>query len=349
MKTIRPLCTIALAALVSACSGSRSTGTTEPTNSSGSAINGPSDAEAPSSDASITSGSSHGNHAMITAVLAAAPRNAAAPTRAARILFGPIAVDNPSEPGRHAVAVVDNDGPTLVYTAVPFVAEQAATGSLTNIEATKVSGLAVRRINGDPQPDFVVFTSDETVVPEYVAIGVRALMFTLDTRQERTLAPLVRAQLELAGVTTEAELDAQLPTLGRFEAPTASTPPGRFLARLHYATAEQFVSVVAASGIRLCMDEPDRRGVRHKRCRSYARNRIAAEYTARYNIQRTLANFTEVESDDHDNLSTPSCRPEPQLLQCNANFGGPIGVDWQLVTENNVLRIAELSAWHESS
>jgi hypothetical protein len=99
-----------------AFSGSRSTETTEPTNSSGSTINGPSDEDAPSSDAAITTGASNGNNAMITAVLAAAPRNAAAPTRAARILFGPIAVDNPSETGRRAVAVVDNDGPTLVKT-----------------------------------------------------------------------------------------------------------------------------------------------------------------------------------------------------------------------------------------
>lgn len=285
---------------------------------------------------------------MITAVLSAARREGSA-AQNPRILFGPIAVEDPTEPGRRAVAVVDNGDPVLVYTAVPFVAEQVATGSLTLIEASKITGLAVRRINADQRPDFAVFSSEEPVVADYVAIGVTARLFALDTRTARALAPLVRAELELAGVRNEAELDAQIPTLGRFEVPTASTTPARFLARLRYATAEQFVSVTAAAGIRLCIDEPDRRGVRHKRCRTLARSRIAAEYTARYNIQRVLTAFTEMEGNNHDGLTTPSCQPEPQLLQCGANEGGPVGVNWQLVTENNVLRIAEVSPWHEDS
>jgi hypothetical protein len=344
---------LALVAALSACTGARGASNNERTNSTS------------GSQSAIDSADSATPAAVAVADAAAAAAPAVDPALAAvlaahhaeqpnwrgtaRVLFGPIAVDDPTDPGTHAVAIVVGDAPSLVYTAVPFVAGQSAQGSLYGVDAEKITGLSVRRINADQRPDVAVFLRDEVVTESYVGVGVQAQLFTLDTSTERTMVSLYRAQLELAGVRSEAELDAQIPTLGTFEAPTATTSPGRFLARLRYATPEQFVSVVPAAGIRLCQDVPDRSGTRRKTCRSVARNRVASEYTARYNIRRSLGEFADLGLDDHRGLQTPSCQRHAQELQCGANEGGPVGVSWTLTVEAGVLRIAEVSPWHESS
>lgn len=351
MTHARARITLALVAALSACNGARGASNPEPTNStsgSQSAVD-PADAAPVAVDDAATSAAAPAANPALTAVLAAHHADQRNWSGTPRVLFGPIAVDDPTDPGQHAVAVVMGESPSLVYTAVPFVAGQSAAGSLYGVDAEKITGLSVRRINGDQRPDVAVFLRDEVVTESYVGVGLLARFYSLDTSTERTMVPLYRSELELAGVRSEAELDAQIPTLGRFEAPTATTSPGRFLARLRYATPEQFVSVVPATGLRLCRDVPDRSGNRRKTCRSVARNRVASEYTARYNIRQALGEFADTGVDDHRGLQTPSCQRRAQELTCGANEGGPVGVNWALSVEGGVLRIAEVSPWHESS
>lgn len=345
-------------ASLAACNSSNATTTTTPGESQASSGNG-SAQDAASDRADADASAAHTSTAAdprITALLAAwgaSETSAGAP----RILFGPIAVDDPTDVGPRVVAILGEGARAkLVYTAVPFVAGQQAALALGErdfgeIDPSKITGLAVRRINGDTRPDIAVFTSDERTIEQYVPLQMFTHLFTLrtDPEGERTLHALIRTQLELAGIRTEQELDAQLPTLGRFEAPTAGMSPARFIARLRYATIEQLVSVVPAAGVRLCNDVPDRTGRRRKSCRSVARSAIRGEFAARFNIHQTLAPFAEVEGDDSYQLTTPACQRARNQLDCGANIGGPAGLNWTLSSEGDLLRVAEITAWHEDS
>lgn len=296
-----------------------------------------------------------------TALLAAYNRSdssgAARASTAPRVLFGPIAVQDPTDVGARVVAILgDETQAKLVYTAVPFAAGQQAVlslgeGDLGEIAPRAITGLAVRRINGDTRPDIAVFASEERTTESYLPLQMFTHLFTLraEPEQERSIAPLIRTQLELAGVRTEQELDAQLATLGRFEAPTATMSPARFIARLRYATLDELVSVVPAAGLRLCNDVPDRTGRRRKSCRAVARAAIRAEFEARFNIRRVLSPFAELEGDDSYQLTTPACQRARNQLDCGANVGGPAGVHWTLTSEGNLLRVAEITAWHEDT
>lgn len=290
--------------------------------------------------------------ALLAAWRASATLNGPQPSNAPRILFGPIAVDDPTDEGARVVAILgDATSAKLVYTAVPFVEGSQAVQPLgeSDIAPSAITGLAVRRITHDPRPDIAVFTNDERSVEGYIPLQMFAHLFTLraEPDRERALTGLIRTQLELAGVRSEQELDAQLSSLGHFEVTTATTSAARFIARLRYATLEQFVSLVPAGGIRLCNDVPDRTGHRRKSCRSVARTAIRAEFEARFNIRRVLSPFAELENDDSYQLTIPACQRRNNQLVCNANIGGPAGVNWTLTTEGGALRVAEITAWHE--
>lgn len=353
---------LALLALCACNRGhTRANATTEPVESSGHTSAPDAASEPPPTDASVATGTTAvdpSTTALLAAYHSGAPRAATrASTDAPRVLFGPVAVQDPTDEGARVVAILgDETSARLVYTAVPFVAAQHAAlslgeGELGEIAPRAITGLAVRRINGDSRPDIAVFTNDERTTERYLPLQMFMHLYTLraEPDQERSLAPLVRTQLELAGVRTERELDAQLATLGRFEAPTATMSPARFIARLRYATLAEFVSVVPAGGLRLCNDVPDRTGRRRKACRAVARAAIRADFEARFNIRRVLSPFAELEGDDSYQLTTPACQRARAQLECSANVGGPAGVNWTLSSEGALLRVAEITAWHEDS
>lgn len=350
----------ALLTLAACNNGSATTNNTtpEPQPSSGNTNAPDAAAERSSADASApraTQTADPRTTALLAAWRASATPNSPQPTNAPRILFGPIAIDDPTDEGARVVAILgDATSAKLVYTAVPFVEGSQAVqplgeSDLGDMAPSSITGLAVRRITNDPRPDIAVFTNDERPVEGYIPLQMFAHLFTLraEPDRERALTGLIRTQLELAGVRSEQELDAQLSTLGHFEVPTATTSAARFIARLRYATLDQFVSLVPAGGIRLCNDVPDRTGHRRKSCRSVARTAIRAEFEARFNIRRVLSPFAELENDDSYQLTIPACQRRNDQLVCNANIGGPAGVNWTLTTEGNALRVAEITAWHE--
>lgn len=267
-----------------------------------------------------------------------------------RIVVGPVDLADPAAPGARVAALMAGEHMVrLVTTAVPFVAGSAAE-ELYNLDATPeetFGELIVRDVNGDHHPDVVLFRRREETVETLVPLGIRAQIYTVRTNPEVTLARLVRAQLELAGVDDAAAFDAALATLGRYEPPTAGMSPARFIARLRYATPAEFRSVVPDPGIRLCTDYPNRRGVREKHCEFVPRARLT-DARIRGPAQGALGVFAEVYTEPGSDLIEPNCQRHGAELRCGSSVGGPAGVDWTLRGEGASLRIVEISPWAES-
>lgn len=282
------------------------------------------------------------------AVLAAWRVDASARADPPSLVAGP--VDYPGD-GVHVAAVVASGGEArLVVTAVPFVAGSQASASLmiSGDPAAVIAGVSVRDVNRDQRPDVAVFLREEYRLEDYLPLQRFALFYTLRTQPERSLAQLVRSEVELLGVRDDEALAAAIPTQGSYEPPADGVSPVRFIARLGYATPAQFRQAVAATGLRLCTDLPDRTGVRRKRCANMPAARLTdALITGR--IRRDLGGFTDVLTDDPDGLTMPSCQRAGREVHCNANIGGPSGVDWSLVGDGAAMRLVELSPWAESS
>lgn len=285
------------------------------------------------------------------AVLAAWRADAAGQTDAPSLVAGPVDFPGEGADGARVAAVVaSGSNAELVVTAVPFVAGSQVHTSLTisGDPTTVIAGLSVRDVNRDQRPDVAVFLREEYQLADYLPFQHFALFYTLRTQPERSLAQLVRSELELLGVRDDAALATALPAQGSYEPPAEGMSPVRFLARLRYATPAQFRQAVAATGLRLCTDLPDRTGVRRKRCTTFPAARLTdALITGR--IRRDLGQFVDVLSDEPDGLTTPSCQRAGREVHCNANIGGPAGVDWSLVGEGASMRLIELSPWAESS
>lgn len=285
------------------------------------------------------------------AVLAAWRADASDRTDPPSLVAGP--VDYPGEGAestRVAAVVASGSSAELVVTAVPFVAGSQTHTSLTisGDPAAVIAGVSVRDVNRDQQPDVAVFLREEYRLEDYLPFQHLALFYTLRTQPERSLAQLVRSEIELLGVRDDAALAAAIPTQGSYEPPAEGMSPVRFIARLRYATPAQFRQAVAATGLRLCTDLPDRTGVRRKRCTTMPAARLTdALITGR--IRRDLSEFVDVLTDEPNGLTTPSCQRAGREVHCNANIGGPAGVDWSLVGEGAAMRLVELSPWAESS
>lgn len=285
------------------------------------------------------------------ALLAAWNAVAPAAPEPASIVAGPIAyAEAGAAEARVAAVVARGDSAMLIVTPVPFVAGRQAVASLslTGAPADVVAGLATRDINGDHRDDVAVFLRREYELEGYLPLQRFALLYTLQTTPERSMAPLIRAEQQLLGVRDEASLAAATQGLDAYEPPAAGLSPVRFIARLRYATPAQFRAAVAPAGLRLCTDLPDRTGVRRKRCTTYPAARLTdAMITGR--IRRDLGEFAVELVDDVRQLTTPSCQRVNQEVHCGANVGGPAGTDWSLVGEGAAMRIAEISPWAESS
>lgn len=285
--------------------------------------------------------------ALVAAWLAAHPQA----TGAVSVLGEPVDVPDPSQPGARVAAVLmHEEGATLVLTPVPFVAGAQAAADLTVRGAPQevIAGLAARDLNGDHALDLAVFLRSEDTLEDYAPIQRLAMFYAVRAQPERALAPMIRAEVQLLGVRDAAGLDAALPTMNAYEPAAAGLSPVRFLSRLRYATPAQFRAAVAATGLRLCTDLPDRAGNRRKRCTTLPAARLTdAMITGR--IRRDLGVFAEVLSDDGGDLGTPSCQRRGAELRCNANIGGPAGVDWSVVGDGETLRLIEVSPWAESS
>ncbi|MFO0624607.1 MAG: hypothetical protein U0325_03250 [Polyangiales bacterium] len=298
-------------------------------------------------DAAVAAPPADPRREAVLAAWSASVPNSAAPT----ILSGPIAYPEEGAAGaRVAAVVVANSSAQLVVTAVPFVAGQQALAmlSLEGDAADAVTGLAAQDVNGDHHTDVAVFLRREPAVEGYLPLQRFARIFSLTTTPERQMSPMDRAEVELLGVRDAEGLTAALPTLGHYEAPRDGMSPARFLARLRYATPAEFRQAVAPTGLRLCTDVPDRSGTRRKRCVNHPVARLTdALITGR--IRRDLGQFVDILVDDARDLTFPSCRREGQEIQCNANRGGPDGVNWSVVGEGAAMRIAEISPWAESS
>lgn len=283
----------------------------------------------------------------VLAAWGASVPNSAAPV----ILSGPIEYTEEGAAGaRVAAVVVANSSAQLVVTAVPFVAGQQALAmlSLEGDAAEAVAGLAAHDVNGDHHTDVAVFLRRESTVEGYLPLQRFTRIFSLTTTPERQMSPMDRAEVELLGVRDAEALTAALPTLGHYEAPRDGLSPARFIARLRYATPAEFRQAVAPTGLRLCTDLPDRSGTRRKRCVAHALSRLTdALITGR--IRRDLGQFVDILVDDARDLTFPSCRREGAETQCNANRGGPDGVNWSVVGEGASMRLIEISPWAESS
>ncbi len=261
-----------------------------------------------------------------------------------------IDVPDPAAPGARVAAVlVHETALTLVLTPVPFVAGQQASTSLSMLNATEAfTSISARDVNGDQRPDLAVFLSAEEVVADYLPLQHFAHFFALRTEPERSLASMVRAEVQLFGVRDDAGLAAALPTLNAYEPPTAGMSPMRFLSRLRYATPAQFRAAVAPSGLRLCTDFPDRTGNRRQRCVNTPVARLTdALITGR--VRNSLGEFTDIVVDDDSGLQTPSCQRHGAEIRCGASVGGPSGVNWSLIGEGATLRLIEISPWAEST
>jgi len=262
----------------------------------------------------------------------------------------PVDVPDPTDPGARAAGVVQHGSDaTLVLTAVPFVAGSAATVGLSyDLAPESITGVSARDLNGDRRPDLAVFSRDERVLESYLPLQRYARFFALRTGPERSLAAMVRAEVQLLGVRDDAGLAAALPTMNAYEPPAAGMSPVRFLSRLRYATPAQFRAAVAPSGLRLCTDLPDRTGNRRRRCATTPVARLTdALVTGR--IRQQLGTFDEVESDEVGELTMPSCQRQGAEIRCGASVGGPAGVYWSLVGEGESLRLVEVCPWAESS
>lgn len=297
-------------------------------------------------DAAVAPPSDPRRDAVLAAWNASVP-NSAAPT----ILSGPIEYTEEGAAGARVAAVVSaNNSAQLVVTAVPFVAGQQAMAmlSLSGEPTETVAGLAAHDVNGDHHTDVAVFLRSESTTEGYLPLQRFARLFSLTTTPERQMSPMDRAEVELLGVRDAEGLTAALPTLGRYEAPREGLSPARFIARLRYATPAEFRQAVAPTGLRLCTDVPDRGGTRRKRCVAHALPRLTdALITGR--IRRDLGQFVDILVDDARDLTFPSCRREGAETQCNANRGGPDGVNWSVIGEGASMRLVEISPWAESS
>jgi hypothetical protein len=298
-------------------------------------------------DAAIAAPPSDPRRDAVLAAWNATVPNSAAPT----ILSGPIEYPGEAAAGARVAAVVAaNNSAQLVVTPVPFVAGQQALAmlSLAGDPAEAVAGLAAQDVNGDHNTDVAVFLRSEPTVEGYLPLQRFTRLFSLTTTPERQMSPMDRAEVELLGVRDAEGLTAALPTLGRYEAPRDGLSPARFLARLRYATPAEFRQAVAPTGLRLCTDVPDRTGTRRKRCVAHALPRLTdALITGR--IRNDLGQFVDILVDDARDLTFPSCRREGAETQCNANRGGPNGVNWSVIGEGASMRLVEISPWAESS
>jgi len=333
---------LVISALSVACSGSRAatTHTAAPTPEPATASAAP-DASAPAAPPADPR-----REAVLAAFRASTPNPAAPPA----IVGEPIDYPDESGAARAAAVVAVGDGATLVVTPVPYAEGQQATASLliTGAPAETVAGLSARDVNGDHKADVAVFLRREYELENYAPLQHFALFYTPVTAPEREMKPLIRAEVELLGVRNDAELEAAIPTLGRYEAPREGLSPARFIARLRYATPAELRQATAPAGVRLCTDVPDRTGTRRKRCTPYTAARLTdALVTGR--VRRDLGTFADVLADDTHDLTFPSCQRQGNELRCNANRGGPDGVDWSVVGEGASLRVVEISPWAEGS
>ena len=333
-----PLPLLAASLIVAACSASR--GASNPT---------PAATPAPAADAAVAAAATPPDprrEAVLAAWRATNPNAAAAPT----LVGDPIDYPDEGVGPRVAAVVAEGNSAALVVTPVPHVAGQQATATLllTGAPAEVIAGLSARDINGDHKNDVAVFLRREHELDGYAPLQHLALFYTLQTTPERSMAPLERAAVELLGVRDDASLALAIPSLGRYEAPAEGMSPARFIARLRYATPAEFRQAVAATGLRLCTDLPDRTGTRRQRCTTYPAARLTdALITGR--IRRDLGTFVDVLTDDTHDLTFPSCQRAGAELHCGANAGGPIGVNWSVVGEGAAMRVIEISPWAESS
>ncbi len=334
--------TLVASLFVAACSGSRASAPTAPVTAPAPVAAAPAAPAAPA-----TPPADPRREAVLAAWRAENPNTTDAPT------FVGDPVDYPDEGvtgARVAAVVAAGSVATLLVTPVPYVAGQHATGSilLSGPPAEVVAGLSVRDINGDHRNDVAVFLRREYELDNYAPLQHFAHFYTLVTTPAREMKPMERASVELLGVRDDVVLAAAIPSLGRYEPPADGMSPARFIARLRYATPAEFRAAVAPAGLRLCTDTPDRTGTRRKRCTPYPAARLTdALITGR--IRRDLGTFVEVLEDDTHDLTFPSCQRHGQELRCNANIGGPAGVDWTVVGEGAAMRIIEISPWAESS
>ncbi len=334
---------LAASLLAAACSGSRATATTTTATTSTATTT---TATAPDASAPATPPADPRREAVLAAWRAAEANSTDAPA----IVGGPIDYPGEGAGARVAAVVSAGHGATLVVTPVPYAEGQQATASLqiTGDASEVIAGLSARDVNGDHRDDVAVFLRREYELEGYAPVQHFALFYTLVTTPEREMKPLERAEVELLGVRDDAALAAALPGMGRYEAPADGMSPVRFIARLRYATPAEFRQAVAPSGLRLCADMPDRSGTRHKRCTTYPTARLTdALITGR--IRHDLGTFVDVLTDDTSGLTFPSCQRRGQELRCNANTGGPSGVDWTVTGEGASMRIVEVSPWAESS
>jgi len=322
--------------VLAACSASR--GAANPT---------PAPTPAPAADAAVAAATPPPDPRR-EAVLAA--WRATNPNTSPTLVGDPIDYPDEGVGPRVAAVVTTGEGATLLVTPVPYVEGQQASASLliTGAPAEVIAGLSARDINGDHKNDVAVYLRREHELEGYAPLQHLALFYTLQTTPERSMAPLERAEVELLGVRDDASLALATPSLGHYEAPAEGMSPARFIARLRYATPAEFRQAVAATGLRLCTDLPDRTGTRRKRCTTYPAARLTdALITGR--VRRDIGTFVDVLTDDTHDLTFPSCRRAGAELHCNANAGGPVGVDWSVVGEGAAMRLIEISPWAESS
>lgn len=284
------------------------------------------------------------------AVLAAWSRGNLRGSGAPRVVAGPIDCADAGQPARVAAVVASEGSATLVVTPVPAVEGRALNADIS-FEGTpeeSIAGLSARDVNGDGRRDLAVFVRREVVLEGYAPIQRFMQLFSVVTDGEGSLAPMVRAEIELLGVRDDSALAAALPSLGAFEPPSDGLSPARFIARLRYATPAQFRAAVAPSGLRLCTDFPDRTGNRRKRCVTHPAARLTdALVTGR--IRRDLGQFADIFTDDASALAAPYCARREREVHCGANVGGPAGNSWSLVGEGAAMRLVEISPWAESS
>jgi hypothetical protein len=335
---------LSLSLVAAACSGTRATPPAAPV----ATVSASADASVTASaDAAATPATDPRRDAVLAAWNAAAPPG----DGTAEILAGPIDYPDPEAQGLRVAAVVGRgEDAQLLVTPVPFVAGAAmsASLSLSSTAAEAIAGLSARDLNGDHRDDLAVFLRREYELENYISLQRFALLYTPVTSPERELKPLIRAENELLGVRDDAALAAALPNLHTYEPPSEGMSPARFIARLRYATPAQFRAAVAATGLRLCTDLPDRTGNRRKRCTTYPAARLTdALITGR--IRHDLGVFVEVLVDDTSDLQSPSCQRAGREIQCSASVGGPAGVGWSVIGEGAAMRILEISPWAESS
>ena len=249
-----------------------------------------------------------------------------------------------------AVSAVGNipaaDAVFLVATAVP---SRDGAGEVAAMEfvgpsgpSALLAGLSVRDLNHDGVPDVAVLLSPDPSPGAGVHPLLRA--FTATAEAPFGFVGLPTAQSRLFGVRDDAAVAAALPSMDRFEPPTADTDPIRFVARLELATATELRSVLAEPGLRLCHDL-QRAGRHQRRCEQIPLARVNDAVVAR--MHRDLGGFAAIERTDgfSDGVLTPECTREDALIRCHASAGGPRGIDWLLSGDGATLRLVEATDW----